>query len=183
MSRITSFTPGELSILRSIIRKERNSLVNSQNARPGEVPDDAPQAPETYIALVPAGGIPAATPPTGTGEIEYLDGDKPGSAECEIYKIVNNELNGINQNKEVYNITDQDITQSWVTIVRDKFGNWIAQIGKSSLSRCDGTTYTDFPEATSTPTHVLGLDSEGCLVRVPVTECPSTSTGTGTGTA
>ncbi len=85
-------------------------------------------APEVYIAITPVDGIPA------------IDAFVPGSAECDVYRILLNEVGTADPpetepglelvdgvTRTVYNLTESAIIgESWVLVVRDKFGSWIA---------------------------------------------------------
>lgn len=117
-------------------RRLEGLLQNNPSALLSEVlADSHDQAPETYIALVPEEGIPACEPAVGTGGPAFQAGDIPGYADCGIYRITNGALAYTRAIKRVYNLTGSDITERWITVVRDKFGIWLAQTGGSSS--CD----------------------------------------------
>lgn len=113
----------DLVILRWLVqekRKEQKSPINRQGIAPG---DDTHQAPEVYIALPQEStGIPAMTRGIGTGSGGT---DTPGSATCDVYKIVDGELESTGLSKEVFNLTDSAIPHDWILILRDKFGRWV----------------------------------------------------------
>lgn len=135
------------------------------------------QAPEVYIALVPAAGIPALSA-SGTG---VGAGDTPGSEECDIYQIVSGSLVAISGlNKTVYNLSDAEIAEGWITVIRDKFGKWIANVsgGGAVVDECEyGIDIAALLESTN-PSYVIGVSAVGCLVKVPVLLCNQAATGT-----
>lgn len=88
------------------------------------------QAPETYIAISPEGGIPA---------LEQDGADFiPGLAECTIYQLIYvddipNLLEVTDFSKTVYNLSTIDIPEGfWLPISRDKYGKWFAFPGLRS---------------------------------------------------
>lgn len=101
-------------LLQELLDKERGDRVNTPSRPPmdrsWEEAEDH-QAPETYIALPPAGGIPAMSfnegATTGTSDDVYT----PGSADCDIYKIVDGVLTDTGFTKTVYNLSFRDISQ------------------------------------------------------------------------
>jgi hypothetical protein len=132
---IYGLTLADVNFLKALKRAHDGNRQNPPSARLGyDGFDDAPQAPEVYIALVPGGGIPAnegdpeLLPGTGS-ELDYQQGDMPGYADCQIYRIIGGVLQSCDFTKRVYNLTASAIDQGWITVVRDKFGNWIAQTG------------------------------------------------------
>jgi hypothetical protein len=83
------------------------------------------QTPDTYIAKIPAGGIPA-----------LIDGaePQPGSAECDIYRIYDDagtkKLYPIsNLAKTVYNLATTALALGYALVTRTKGGQWIAMSG------------------------------------------------------
>ena len=113
------------------------------------------QASDCFVALVPAGGIPPLDVLSGTST---ADGDIPGSAICNLYRINHDfgattgtsdddyaELLAISGGqKRIYNLHSSPVTAKYVAVVKTKSGKWIvAGSGGSS---------TFFMEATSTIT-------------------------------
>lgn len=117
-------------IVQEVIEKVRKLGV--QNPL-GDYNDDNYPSPEIYIVKTPTDGIPAMSKTgygTGSGTSEYFfEGDLPGSAECQVYKIDTDsgalvEVDGLT--KTVYNINYTKIRgRTFVTINRDKYGVWI----------------------------------------------------------
>lgn len=135
---IYGLTKADIEFLKALKRAHDGNRQNPPSARVGyDGFDECPQAPEVYIALVPSGGIPAnegdpeLLPGTGT-ELDFQQGDTPGHADCQIYRIINGVLHSCDFTKRVYNLSEAAIDQQWVTIVRDKWGQWIAQTGGGS---------------------------------------------------
>lgn len=125
-------------ILKRLVESNRN-LLQSPITRPtanGQYLDgDDSMAPEVYIALPPADGIPGLdSVATGTGsDNPPTEGDRPGHASCNLYRIIDGELklmSGIS--RTVYNLSESTIPQDWILVQRDKAGKWIAVVGGSS---------------------------------------------------
>lgn len=102
--------------------ESRTSPVRTQTPR-----DEEYLTPEIYVALTPAGGIPALAegPDAGTA---FGEGDIPGSADCQIYQVIAGSLDTITGvTRTVYNLSESDIDgDSWILATRDKFGKWWA---------------------------------------------------------
>jgi len=79
--------------------------------------------PLIYVAKpAEAGGIP-----------ELINDDEPGKAQCNIYKINDDEeLEVVTDDddnpisKEVFNISEAKVAQEWILILKTMFGKWIA---------------------------------------------------------
>lgn len=94
---------------------------------------DDSMSPEVYIALPPSGGIPALTyadvSGSGTATGSPGTGDAPGSAVCSIFRISNDLLVPVpGLIRRVYNLSSTEITDSWVTVYRTKFGAWVCGV-------------------------------------------------------
>jgi hypothetical protein len=140
------------------------------------------QADEVYIALTPAGGIPALTPlGTGTGAKPGGDFDVAGTAECDIYKIFNkwNNIDRIvNLSKKVYNLSIDDVPgDTYITVIKDKSGHWIAQTGGGPAGsnvewiKCTGTTADSngfYPGTLSTPETTGWNDGSTAVTFLPL---------------
>lgn len=90
---------------------------------------DLAVGPEVYIAKTPSGGIPARTETSGSSTLV-----EPGSAECDIYRIYADTVEPMEGLSHlVYNISDNAVDgDTYITIVRDKLGVWLAQVSGSS---------------------------------------------------
>lgn len=126
---LLNLTDEDLVILRKVISEVMGDRKNfpSQNQL-----WDLPTAPEVYVAYVPEGGIPSVDP-VGTGSASA----EPGWAECNIFQIVEGELQDTESTRDVYNISDSEIPQGWCLVVRDKFGQWIAVTGGGGGAGCE----------------------------------------------
>lgn len=149
-------------LMEAVRRAEEAVRQARQNTENRQVVEDPPiQTPEVYIALTPAGGIPALTVLPGTGTGGY---DQPGVAECNIYQArfiggspLTPEIVPVpNVSRLVYNLSTTAIGGDvWILLVRDKYGSWIADpIDPSSGSSSHPVTvlfdhYTDAPNAGS----------------------------------
>lgn len=110
-----------------------------ENRRANLEPDqELPTAPEVYIAFPPGDTdpLPALDPATGVGtDTKY----RPGSADCYIYRILEDDLGPYLQQVgsetiTVYNITPFPIIDhEWILVKRDKWGSWIADLGQGAV--------------------------------------------------
>lgn len=108
---------------------------------------------ELYIARSPVGGIPALQSMGSTGI-----GDIPGSALCMIFKTsqsadLTEDVTGYQQT--VYNLSTSAIPgDTWLIIVRDKYGKWYAlqTISSEQFDTITGPGWT------------AGLSNEDCLL-------------------
>ncbi len=119
--QLYGLTKADLGLLMEMIQERKNRLqqVNTQN-RAGDQSVDHQEvfAPETYVAFTPVGGIPAMV---GTGAV-------PGFADCNIYRVIGGVLEQVTfLVRTVYNLSESAVDGlSWVVVVRDKFGTWVA---------------------------------------------------------
>lgn len=97
---------------------------NSGNNAGDSIDHQEHQAPETYIAVAPVGGIPA------------LASDVPGEADCVIYQVLYDEFDDpilteiTGRTKKVLNLSSIVIPGGfWLPITRDKYGRWLALPG------------------------------------------------------
>lgn len=110
---------------------------------------------ELYIARSPSLGIPALQSMGSTGI-----GDIPGSALCTVFKTsqsadLTEDVTGYQHT--VYNLATTAIPgNSWVIIVRDKYGKWYAL-----QSIADDA---EAPDTVSGPGWTAGLSNEDCLL-------------------
>lgn len=126
----TTFSADDLAILKGVVYREKIRAKNTtgRGAVPG-YPDPEPTT-EVYIAKVHALGIPALT------ETPNHLSDIPGVRTCDIYRILLESgvprLRPLNSNQPVYNLSLQEVVEAdvpWIKIVREKFGNWLADVG------------------------------------------------------
>lgn len=126
MSQKTAFILNENDalVLRQMV-SEFKSRFKNQNNRP-RVTEELGQTPEVYIARTPDTGIAALTATVGTATAS-LDGDTVGSAECAIYRILDNALQPISVAPQtVYNLSPTAVAKNiWTPVARDKFGSWL----------------------------------------------------------
>lgn len=116
--------------LRDMLRAFRAS---PQSGVTNSVWEDEQTAPECYVALPPAAGIPALTRVGAGSAPSATTGDQPGSALCDIYRIINRsgtpELQPIGVQKAVHNLSESTIASDWVPVSRTKHGEWVAMTG------------------------------------------------------
>lgn len=128
-------TDEDWNILKKLVEQNRNQLqspITRPTANSQFMDGDDSMAPEVYIALPPADGIPGLDSITvGSGtDNPPAEGDRPGHAECNIYRIVDGELKLVSGlTRTVYNLSESTIEQDWILIERDKFGTWVPVVG------------------------------------------------------
>lgn len=119
----------DAAILREMVRWYRQSKV-SFALTPSNL--NLAQTPSVYIAKVPVDGIPALEEEgTGTGL------DSPGKVECDIYRIIDDELHDMGITRDVYNLSTSVIDAPYVLVTKTKSGDWVASTGGGGG---DGTT-------------------------------------------
>ncbi len=118
--------------------EENKHLFSNTSGRPA-VPEPDGVTIDIHVARTPTGGIPALTEASGTA----ID-DVPGSAECEIYRLITNDTGTKRLSttpvykKTVYNISTTAIPAAvWVLIKRDKFGEWYAERQNTTTEETD----------------------------------------------
>lgn len=128
---VFALSESDKRILNEVLREMKQGRVNKpiENRTPQDL-----GSPEVYIALPPSEGIPGLSPTGGIGTATGSPaeaGDTPGSAECDLYRILANqttgtpELRATGKTKTVYNLSEKAITQIWISIRRTKFGLWV----------------------------------------------------------
>lgn len=167
----------ELKLIQGMIDRERRGLLNPQSRPPSdgylsEFNDH--QGPDCYIALPTEGdGIPGLTrSPTGTGTGGAQEGDTPGSAECDIYQLVDGVLLEVTTLGDlVYNLNEEAVEQGWVVVHRTKFGDWVVSVNAvavrmviTQLNPGTGTGTSTGSDATSTAiyrtSHPTGFEAK-----------------------
>jgi hypothetical protein len=135
MATLYTFSEAEISLLKEMANSYRGRRRNTSNRSDDDYWDES-QNSFTYIALTPDEGIDALTQPgTGTGtNFPDAEGDIPGSAECDIYRIYPPDtLGGLYTlraitylTETVYNLSQSAVEGNrWVLITQDRFANWI----------------------------------------------------------
>lgn len=167
MAKLKILTERDKKILQASIDKVRR-LSNNAAGRGRATEDDTP-APEVYVARTPAAGI------------SRIDGLTPGSAECDIWRIIPDQDPSIaptlqqvsSFNKTVYNLGPTDIQGNrWVTVLRDKFGYWfpVAFVEEDITDTTTGTGTVGIEDivcgATITRTVVDRVSPAGCQIMV-----------------
>lgn len=156
-------------------RRAIQRLLNESRVR-GDTADATPTghdgtAPEVYVARTPGGGIPALAAGRGSE-----GSDIPGSAECEIFRVVYTtdvpELLPIDgMVHQVLNLSAEPIPNDLpILVVRDKSGSWFA-VGSVATS----TTADELGTGTGTMIHT-GIGK----VTAALSARSSTTAGTGT---
>ena len=157
------------------------TLGQGQSTVPGE--SGKPTSASTIVAKVPASGIPA---------LEIGSPDVPGVAQCDIYTISATttgtsgeaELESMNVTEFVYNLSTSRITSRYALVHRLKAGDIDGYVvvsaqtdedtGTGTLPICitslGGVSFSTL-DVSSNVVYVLGIDSNGCLIRVPVSTC------------
>jgi hypothetical protein len=97
------------------------------------------QTPDMHVALVPPDGIPARI------------GNTLGSAECNIYRVVEGVLESSSGfTRTVYNLSASEIPgsedigtsgeEAYVAVARDKWGTWLALSGSGAATQLEVVT-------------------------------------------
>lgn len=180
MAKLLFLTDRERDLMQEFLDKVRGLRVNTpsrpQQERSYSEGQDF-QASDVYVAVPPSGGIPARTAET------------PGSATCDIYKIVGGSLVDAGFDLLVYNISNQIIPKfdercsasdyvNYISIKRTKFGFWITgahddscptdtETGTGTGIDCPGIPEVDLDDLTedANSDYTLGF-TDGCLVKV-----------------
>lgn len=131
-------------------------------------------AADAYIARTGDDGIPglitgqASIFGTGTDQSAYGP-DIPGSALCDIYRIVEsgntsvlNAVEGLDQT--VYNLSENDLpANSWIAVVKDKFGSWIALRSGDESSGSSDALWCNCQISGSAITTLANVDIPTCI--------------------
>ncbi len=126
-----------------ILQRLLDDYGRGRKNRPGLTFDsDDYNTPDVYVARTPGTGIPAlrmdldtgtGTRPIGTASA--FQGNTPGSAECNIYRVLYTSttpnLMPVGITRAVLNLSTTAVAaNSWVIVIRDKFGQWyVLQMG------------------------------------------------------
>lgn len=128
----------DAEVLKRLLDRVRSLPINTTGR--GAVPpvEEGFQTADIYVARVPAEGIPAIEEASGVSIR-----DKPGCADCDIYRIIpsatevgipcDSDLQPIyGLSRRVHNFSSSEIAgDTWILTARDKFGYWFAVVGGS----------------------------------------------------
>lgn len=182
---LRSFTDEEMRLLARVIEREKKSIVNTPSRPSQDRSYDENQdwlAPEVYIAK-PNSEISARRVGTGTG---LRSNDIAGFGNADVYRIVLDDdgnprlVTAFESNRRIHNLSDNAITLGFITILRDKYGNWIA------LPLSAGTQIVRFVVDSVMDDTVDGLTAALCTVLsktcgIGVTGTTGTGGGSGLG--
>lgn len=173
-------TEGDYVLLLEMLREYRRERKNLD--RPIDE-TTSQKSPDVFIARVPDAGIPALSL-VGTAGTEGGE-DTAGSATCDIYRVATDgSLEAYERQKEVFNVHSTAVGGDYTVVIKSKSGTYLVPSG-AAISTCvddDGTgtgvcctlvgvdvdslPVIDAGEAA----YVLGLDVNGCLVRLEIGE-------------
>lgn len=118
--------------------------------------------------------------PTETTGIPPREDDVPGRAACNIYRII---LDGTGEPslvqasdielQYVYNISTSTISQDWVLVQQDRFGDWVACGGSPSDESSSSSSDLESDESGSGSVSDEGSGSEKSTAIVPATWSPT----------
>lgn len=164
-------TEREAEIIKLVVNTVLQDLKNPQTRSKSGQPFEDHQAPETYIALPPEGGIPALSRLGTASDQGPQAGDGPGSASCDIYTLdTNKNLQRVGTSVQtVYNLSTIDIEQDWVLVNRTKFGFWVASESSTNIFK-EGILDANLTAATNA---ITSPSTAGLSVYGP----PTTGTG------
>lgn len=164
--------PASIEALQKGLDDLRKMVVNPRGRT--LLPESPLDAPEVYLALTPASGIPARS------------GASVSSAVCQVYRILSEVLTDAGFDRTVYNLSSSAQSgNNYIRIERDKFGTW--------------TVIEDATSASSLSTQETDLRCESGLLNLyhrtvtggvagawrfsnTVACCDESCVGTGTGT-
>lgn len=119
-------------------------LLNREKHRVRRVRSAQPEYPavscDVYVAYTPSGGIPALIQEAGTGTGE--NNDTPGSADCDVYELVNGTLQLLFSTVTVYNLsTSAQPGAAWILVVKDNGGTfWALSTDAPGVKSINGDT-------------------------------------------
>lgn len=176
---VFGLTADDVRVIKDVVRDSATRRRNP--GLRGGWDDEGHQAPETYLARTPAGGIRPIIidDETGTGTqfgtgsfFGTGTGAYPGYADCTICRVgfVGPEdlpkLEVLDFDRRVYNHTDEIIpANSWILITRDKAGHWYVAGNAGGLAVTEVTVVLDVRCGSGT----VGLIVTKGRIRVPST--------------
>jgi len=142
----------DIALLQRVLDKSKGEFGNvAGRADMGGVkggPDEYHTPSDVHVARTPNSGILALREETGTGIA-----DSPGSAVCDIYRVVGGVINRTPAfSKTVYNINQDPIGGNrWILIHRDKYGKWFGGTPFPAPSADETGTGTGLGDPDTTP--------------------------------
>ena len=114
----------DVELIQGLLDRTRNETDDNNFGQPLE---SEALPPETYVARIPAGGMPAMTDEGGPGTT-----DAPGSADCNVYRLYFDStppyLDLVTQDGQflitVYNLFGAIAAGEWQIVTRDKYETW-----------------------------------------------------------
>lgn len=164
--KLVVLSEADRDLIQRFLDESRRASVNTtQRGREGQTEHEEWLVPEVYVARVPANGIPALVGSGGDAQLLGREGDQPGFADCQIYRVLATagkpKLRKVSFHpKTVFNLSTSAINSiPWLLTLRDKFGSWFAAgVG-------------DFTPGT-------GTDAEELCGHL-ILDCPADAPGTG----
>lgn len=138
-------TERDAALVQELLNRSRRNYVKPTTYNPSPLGS----APEVYIVRTPDGGIPALSRPEEGEEGSESDPtqDVPGVAECEVYWLrydgTTASLEKAGFKQTVFNLSDKELKDQWLVIMRDKYGHWLPVIGGGEAGGVNvGYTYS-----------------------------------------
>lgn len=157
----------DLDVIKHMIADWRSKRKKADNNSPSEWVEH--QAPETYVVL---------TRPDG---IDELQGNRPGYADCGIYRNVDGSLEYAGHDETVYNVSDDFIEGDiFIVATRDKYGIWYA-VGPVTLQEPVEDVIFEEETGTGSGTSTATVDTGTGTGGDAGTGTGGTTPGTGTG--
>ncbi len=166
----------DLAVLKEMLAWYKRQPGNTQNRHGDSSIDFADHpAPEVYVAFTPLAGIPALVDAT------------PGSATCDIYRILNGVLvpAGSPLQRTVYNISQTTVVGgTYVKVERDKWGSWVTEAEAFVvIPACQTLTYVSKVCFSSQQVEYTTYDPKNCALSQPFCKTnPDTCCPSGTST-
>ncbi len=131
-------TENDRDLLRDFVERELRGR-NHSRSRYG-IEGENSQSPDVYVVRTPNTGIPALDVGSTTGS-GSLEDDTPGSAECDVYRLVQTggtyDLKPTGVTRRIYNLSLSSLSGgTWTPVARDKFGTWYALPVGAGFSGC-----------------------------------------------
>ncbi len=129
-------TENDRDLLRDFVERELRGR-NHSRSRYG-IEGENSQSPDVYVVRTPSAGIPALDVGSTTGS-GSLEDDTPGSAECDVYRLVQTggtyDLKPTGVTRRIYNLDSVAASgNTWTLVARDKFGTWYTVFRQASAA-------------------------------------------------